>query len=105
MMLVEIALVSRPQTFNITLAGTPYHCRLQWNVPAAVWVLDIADQIGTPIISGIALVTGCDLLEQFTYAGIRGHLFVMTTVGPPDDVPGFFDLGVRGHVYFVPRAS
>lgn len=100
--IVEIPVTSRPQTFRVNLGGNSYACRLMWNKPAQFWVLDIANNIAEPIISGIPLVTGCDLIEQYEYANIRGRLFVMTTMGPPDDIPGFRDLGQRSHLYFLP---
>jgi hypothetical protein len=101
MAVIEIPLVSRPQYFHVSLARKTYHCRLQWNVPAGVWMLDFHDIIGTPILTGVPLVTGTDLLDAFDYLGFNGAMLVISTLGPPDNVPGFLDLGTRGHVYFI----
>ena len=57
------------------------------------------------ILKGVALVTGADLLEQYGYLalGAQAVLTVMM-IGPdvsPDRVPGFYDLGVDGHLYLT----
>ena len=97
----EIPLIAGPQQLVISLAGTSYQLTLHWCVPAAAWVLDIASSDGsTPIVSGIPLVTGADLLEQYAYLGIGGKL-VAQTDGDVYAVPTFNNLGNGGRLYFV----
>jgi len=105
MPVVEIPLVSRPQYFNVSLAQKTYRCRLQWNVPANVWILDFYNLIGEPILTGVPLVTGADLLDAFDYLDFNGAMLVVSTLGPPDNVPGLLDLGARAHVYFISWAE
>lgn len=96
----EIPLSPEPQTFQIALAGVTYTLTLKWNVPANCWVLDIEDQDGIQMISGIPLVTGSDLLEQYAYLGFGGTLTAETdhdTCAPPT----YDNLGTTGHVYFT----
>lgn len=95
-----IPLVSSPQRLSISLAGTTYNLRVYWCRPAQVWILDILDVNSKPLILNIPLVTGADLLAQYTYAGIAGKLFAQTTTGtllPPT----FANLGSAGNLYFV----
>ena len=93
--------VGTPQSFSITLGGVQYRLTLQYrNDPAAGWTLDIADSTGDPIISGIPLVTGADLLAQYAYLGFGGRLRVQTT-SDPDAVPTFTNLGDDGLLYWV----
>ena len=102
MITVEIPLrPATPMRFSMTLAGVAYTARIYWNVFMQCWSLELADVDGYPLIMGIPLVTGTDLLGQFGYVDIGGQLLVTTTPGPPDTVPGWADMGVTGHIYFV----
>lgn len=95
-----IPLANGPQTLSISLAGTLYNLRLYWNVPAQLWLLDIASASGTALLSGIPLVTGVDLLDQYQYLGFGGSLYAQTdnaALTPPT----FDNLGVTGNLYFV----
>jgi len=96
----EIPLSPSPQTFTISLSGTDYRLTVQWrNAEGAGWTLDIADSGGSPIIEGIPLVTGVNLLEQYDYLGFTGVLWVQTTADP-DAVPTFDNLGIGSHLYW-----
>lgn len=97
----EIPLVAAPQRFFITLANVTYQMTMLWrDTDMGGWVLDIASSDGTPIISGLPLVTGADLLEELGYLGIGGQLIVQTD-HDVDAVPTFQNLGDTGHLYFV----
>lgn len=97
----EIPLSPQAQTFNIALGGTTYRLTVQWNnAPTGGWVLDIADSDDVPVIAGIPLVTGIDLLEQYPDAGINGSLEVQTDTDL-FAVPDFSNLGKTSHLYFL----
>lgn len=97
----EISLSPEPQVFNIALGGTPYRMRfLYHNVPAGGWAFDLMDNLGNPILAGIPLVTGVDLLGQFAYLSLGGSIYVQSD-GDPSAVPAFSNLGLTSHVYFV----
>jgi len=89
------------QQFTITLSGVTYTLTLQYrNISAGGWVLDIGDSNNNPIIQGIPLVTGANLLAQYAYLGFTGALWVQTQ-DDPDAVPTFENLGIDGQVYYV----
>jgi hypothetical protein len=88
------------QTFGITMAGVQYQLTVRWNDPNQAWTLDIADSNNNPIISGIPLVTGQDLLAPYKYLGIDGQLIVQTT-NNTNEVPTLANLGSTGNLYFV----
>ena len=93
MPLAEIPLIPGPQVMRVTLGGAEYLLALRWRDAAmGGWVLDVADAGGTPMVAGIAMVTGADLLRQHAHLGFGGGLYLM---GAPDAdaVPGFDDLG------------
>lgn len=96
----EIPLSPAPQNFTITLAGVQYQFAVTWNVCNASWMIDILDSSGTPILSGIPMVTGADLLEQFGYLGF-GFQLVAQTDGNPDAVPIYSNLGQTSHLYAI----
>lgn len=98
----EIPLTPQAQSFNIQLNQVSYTFTLMWREVDNIggWVLDIADASGNPLVQGIPLVTGCDLLKQYGYLGIGGGLWVLTD-GDPDAVPTFQNLGLQSHLYFV----
>jgi hypothetical protein len=100
MAVYEIPLSPRPQSFSITFPnGVTYVLRLIYLfTPDDCWLLDISDAQGNPIVCGIPLVTGADLLAQYAYAGFGCKMFV-TTDGDPMAVPRFFNLGITAHLY------
>lgn len=95
----EIPLTADSQRFTITLAGVAYNLALTWRSGTG-WVLDIADANDAPLVSGIPLVTGTDLLGQFGYVGIGGKLIVLVD-GDIASVPAYDNLGTEAKLYFV----
>ena len=100
MSIARIPTSPMPQRFLITpSAGQTYQLVTQYrDAPEAGWTLDIGEPNGTPIISGIPLVTGINLLAQYQHL-IVGSLFVLSDVDMWA-APGFPDLGVSSHLYF-----
>ena len=97
----------RPFSERVMLPdGNTYTLILKWNKRAQCWCLDILDSIGQyKYMSGIPLVTGCDLLEQFLYFSFGVNTFwTVMTIGPgepPDQVPTFWNLGGDGHLFLA----
>lgn len=101
MAVFEIPLSPQPQRFSITLAQISYRMTVRWiDTDDGGWVLDIADSNSVPIVSGIPLVTGADLLEQYGYLNFGGELIVQTDTDL-NAVPTYSNLGVTSHLYFV----
>lgn len=99
-----IPLVNVPQTFGINLAGVVYTITCKWNPSVdGGWVLDIANAAQIPIIAGLPLITGCNVLEGLGYLGINGELWVYTD-GDSDSVPTLSNLGVDSNLYFTTSA-
>lgn len=96
----EIPLSANAQTFDIVLSGIDYFMQVVWNSIASCWILDIADSNNNPLIQGIPLITGADLLAQYQSVGIGGSLVVSDTSGAADAVPTYAGLGTSGHLYF-----
>lgn len=105
MQIFEIPLSGVPQRFPITLSGVTYVMTFQfrvfgpWNSGQGTWHLDIADDNGLPLATGIPLVTGANLLQQFAYLNFGGELWVVTE---GSDATSTFDgLGTDSHVYWL----
>lgn len=96
----QIPLQPNPQILQVTLAGTAYQFTVKWNDANQAWTLDIADSSGNPIISGIPIVTGQDLLAPYGYLNFGGQLIAQTT-NDTDAVPTLANLGSTGNLYFV----
>ncbi len=96
----EIPLTPQPQSFRIDLLGTEYKCTLGWCGPQEAWSLDIANSDGVPIIQGIPLVCGVDLLKQYEYLGLPGRLEVQD-LADVDSPPTFDNLGVNSLLFLV----
>lgn len=95
----EIPLSPNAQRFDVVLLNVDYNMVVTWNAIAACWVLDIYDSNNVPLVRGLPLITGADLLAQFRYLGFGGGLIV--TVDAGIGVPTFGGLGVTGHLYFI----
>jgi hypothetical protein len=106
MEIFKIPLTPVPQSFSIVLGGVHYILNLHWNAAEQMqfWTIDIADaNTREPIINGIPLVTGCNLLDQFEYLGFKGGLIAY--VSGSDERPGYDDLGDAGNLFFVTEES
>lgn len=94
----EVPLSAVPQTFQIAIAAVVYQVTVRWNSQNQTWVLDLADQGNNPLVLGIPLVTGVDLLEQYGYLGLGFQLVAQTDhdlLAPPT----YLNLGATGHLY------
>lgn len=96
-----IPLSPTPQRFTINLGGIEYGLTVRYrNTDMGGWTLDIADRSGVPIVNGIPLVTGCDLLAQYRHLGFAGELRAQTD-DEPDAAPTFENLGNQSHLYWI----
>lgn len=100
MAILEIPLSPASQILSTTLNGVTYNLSVIWNVQASCWVLNIADTNQVPILSGIPLVTGANLLEQYAYMNFGGALYAITDSDLASP-PTYSNLGITGHLIFV----
>lgn len=96
----EIPLTPSPQVLTTALSGVTYTLTIKWNTVAECWMMDIGDQSNNPLVQGIPLVTGSDLLAQFEYLGIGGALTVQTD-NDPAAIPTYTNLGTTGHLFYA----
>ena len=96
------------QSLTVSLNGTDYRLRLLFNDVASepFWALDIGDAYGVPILMGIPVLTGQNLLGQYEYLGIGGG-GALFCAGPNinPDPPTLEGLGVEWQLYFAPPTN
>jgi hypothetical protein len=73
--------------------------RLVWR-DGAGWVLDLLDSNNAGIVTGIPLVTGTDLLEQYSHLAL-GFKLVVACDDASQEYPTKTDLGVNSHLYVL----
>jgi hypothetical protein len=96
-----IPLTPEPQTFFVQLGAGTYRLRLSWCSASACWLLDVEDRLLAPLVSGLPMVTGVNLLAAFAYLGIPGALVVQSR-SSVNFVPTFTSLGTDGLLFFLP---
>lgn len=97
----KIPLSPQPQRIKVRLGAVTYQLTLKYaNTVEGGWVMDIADENANPIINGIPLITGRNLLEPYPQFGFAGRMWVQTA-DDPDAVPTFDNLGVAANLYWV----
>lgn len=93
------------QQIQITLGSVAYNLVLRWNVPNDSWMMDVLDDGGNQVLSGVPLVTGADLLEQFAYLSIGGSVgagqMQAQTTSDTFAVPTYPNLGGDGNLYWL----
>lgn len=99
MQVTEIPLSSGNQTFQVSLGSTTYMLRIIWR-DVAGWIMDVQDSSGAPLLCGVPLITGVNLLEQYPELGINGALTVDISKGEPE-YPTATNLGAGSRLYFV----
>lgn len=106
MSIFTIPLSPQPQKFAIELGGTTYNLRFYWSAApnGGGWHMNINDNLDDPIVQGIPLVVGADLLAQYAYLGFPGALFVNTDFDPLAP-PTFANLGVQSNLLFLTVAA
>lgn len=89
-MIYEIPFNNGNQKFNIRLGSVQY--KLQLIYRAEQWYLDIFDTAENPLIAGVPMLVGDNLLAQHQHI-IKGALYVLNT--NEDESQAFNDLSTR----------
>lgn len=98
MTIEEIPLTADNQHFSITLAGTAWQVRIIWR--GSGWIMDLQDERGEALVSGLPLVTGEDLLAQYAWLQPGVKLIVVCDANG-QDYPTQTDLGSSSHLVVI----
>lgn len=66
----------------------------------AGWTMDVMDNIGSPLLLGVSLVPGVNLMAQYPELGFNGALVVVCDDGAPE-YPTSTNLGTYSHLIFL----
>lgn len=90
-------------TENITLGDWVGRISFQWNTRSEAWTVDFSDSLGNPLLLGVKLVTGWELLHQFPREELPQGAILVVSLDGSDADPGRNDLGARiSLVYLSP---
>lgn len=96
----EIPLSPQAQSLFISINNVTYYMTFKYrDCTEGGWFLDIADQSQNPLVQGIPLVTGADLLQPYSENQF-GFPLIVATDGSPDTPPTYSNLGISSHVYY-----
>lgn len=77
---------------SVQLDGTTYQIRLRWNFVAGAWSMDLLTRGGSLLVSGLRLVRGQLLLQQFTNDALpAGDFFVYDVASREGDYSDFIE--------------
>lgn len=96
----EVPLTPRPQKFTIFLGKTQWSLVLRWNHVANHWTLDFLTAKNEPVLMGMLITTGVDLLVQHRHLGFEGSLIAQSSSDPLRP-PSFENMGVTSHLIFA----
>lgn len=89
------------QEMTITLGNKEYTIRFAWcDSPEGGWFMDLYDLQLNPMIRGIPLTAGENVLQQFDYLEMPGEIRVQVDENPLLE-PSFENFGIAGKVVFV----
>lgn len=89
------------QEMTITLGTKEYTVRFAWcATPEGGWFMDMYDLALEPMIRGLPLVAGVNVLQQFDYLQIPGEIRVQVDEDTLIE-PTFENFGTTGKVVFI----
>jgi hypothetical protein len=97
-----VPLLAAAQTLSIALGGVTYNLTLTYrDTDQGGWFMDIADAALNPIVRGVPLVMGADLLAQYGYLDFGGILALYNSGPQADTPPTFANLGGDCQLYWI----
>jgi len=90
---------------QVTLEDTIYQLSLIWNGRDNAWFLSIAEQDGTPILDGIKLVPGYELLSRFKDSRLPPGALLTPDLTGTGDYPTRDNFGVDMKLVYMTEAE
>lgn len=107
-LVIPFSSVNPINKFSTTLDGVQYGFRARWNssdnydplagVRRGAWYIDISDNTGEPIATGIKVTLGTILGRQFQHTLFRTGVLVAVDLSGKGREPGIDDFGTRVQV-------
>ena len=101
MAVFEFPLSPNAQQMTVPIGDEQFTFRFAWSdSPDGGWFIDVLRLDGSPLVRGLPLTAGENVLQQFDYLGIPGEIRVQTDNDPLVE-PTYDNLGLNGRVFFV----
>lgn len=88
------------QEFSITLSGALYFINIRLNYRMQTWTLNLYDSDRQPLLYGIALVPGVDVLTPYNITNL-GLLFAINLESPLEEIPTDDNFSDYGGLFYV----
>ena len=100
MTVYSIPLYSGAQQFQVSLEDRTVQIRLIWReAEGGGWIMDLLETDGTPILAGLPLRCGQNLLEQYQYLGLGKMMCLID--GDDSRDPTYEDMGSTLQLYWT----
>ncbi len=100
MTVYSIPLYSGAQQFQVSLENRTIQIRLIWReAEGGGWFMDLSETDGTPILAGLPLRCGYNLLEQYQYLGLGKMMCLID--GDDSHEPTYEDMGSTLKLYWT----
>lgn len=84
-------------TEEVELDGVPLKLSFVWNASNSAWILDIYNLAGVPVLAGVKVVLGFDLIGRYKRSGLPGGKLIVVDPGQRLDPIEYGDFtGSRG---------
>lgn len=91
---------------RVRLDGVFYRFRLAWNTRFEYWSIGIRDDSGTPLLDGLRITLGVNMLRQFVGAMYPPGWLVAVDTSGSSTPPGRYDLyNRRVQLVYLPAAE
>jgi hypothetical protein len=81
--------------FQHDLEGKTYDLEFNWNDRGGFWTMDLNDELGSPIITGVRVITDYPLLSDYRVDGVPPGVFIAYDTGGESKDAGVDDFGTR----------
>lgn len=93
------------QVLQVSLDGTIYQLRLDWNTRSEQWSISIADAAGVAVVGGVAVVADYPMLRQYRHLSLPPGLLMCVDMEGKAEDPTLSSLGGRHLLIYIPEAD
>lgn len=88
-------------TFSTVISDNTYLFEVRWNARDAAWYMDVAEQDGAPIVTGVKVVLGANLARRANHKLFTLGAFVAMDTSRTGVDATLDDLGTRVQVVYM----
>lgn len=81
--------------FSITLDEKIYNLNFSWNDRTSLWTMDILDENGVELLTGVQMLTNWDMIGRYRIKELPPRMFLCVDTAGEGKNPGIDDFGSR----------